>query len=395
MEARRWPTNGDYVGAVADLSWCFEDADLCGGEIKPSSVIGIPECATGQNAIVFPVQGVDATWAVRCFTTPAGDCERRYGALSEYVADLYCPPLVEAHWLTHGVRVDAEWWPAVKMRWADGPTLSEAIETMLGDGAALRALAERWREAVRQLRFAKIAHGDLQHGNVIIGDDGDIRFVDYDGVWVPAIADLPAREVGHPNYQHPQRTELRHWDEHIDTFAALVIYTSLHALAADPSLWDLHNGENLIFTAEDYRAPRDTQVWRRINACRDPQVELCAALLDRACAITVRVATDLDEILDTRKIVGAPYPPQWWDPESESRIAPESEPGLVRIGWGDWSDEDDQDDEGEAALADDDSDGDSDGDEDNSGINWRMVMLVALMFIAVVAVVIGAIAAHP
>src|SRR3954453_16375546 len=100
MDGRRWPTNGEYVESIGNADICFDDESLASGEIHQGPILGIPEGATGQNAIVLPVHTSSGKWAVRCFTTPAGDCERRYGALSEYVADLYCPSLVEAKWCT-------------------------------------------------------------------------------------------------------------------------------------------------------------------------------------------------------------------------------------------------------------------------------------------------------
>jgi hypothetical protein len=375
MDAQMWPTNGHYVESAANPEYCFEDPELARGMIDPGPTMGIPECATGQNAIVFPVHTTTGKWAVRCFTTPAGDCERRYAAL------------VQASWLERGIRVGADWWPIVKMRWAEGVPLNEAVETRLEDPAALRVLATRWREAVRELRFAKLAHGDLQHGNVVVDEQGAMRFVDYDGMWIPTIADLNVREVGHPNYQHPQRTELQYWTENVDTFAALVIYTSLHALAAEPSLWpELNNGENLIFSADDFLAPRETPIWSRLEGSRNAEVRMLAGLLDRACATTVAIPTDLDEILETRRIVGPVYPAQWWDPAHESVVKPE--PAVLddtAHSWGDWDEERDDEAADEAS---------GDDDSDDSTTSWARIVVVAVVILLMLGVLVGVLAAH-
>src|SRR3954447_8283603 len=99
MIKRRWPSNMEYVAAVGDLSWCFADPELKNGYILESATPNVPELATGQNAIVFPVHCGDDVWAVRCFTTAADDCQRRYEALANYTAGIVCRPLVEAEWL--------------------------------------------------------------------------------------------------------------------------------------------------------------------------------------------------------------------------------------------------------------------------------------------------------
>jgi len=50
----------------------------------------------------------------------------------------------------------------------------------------LQQLAERFRTMVSRLKEAGIAHGDLQHGNILVIDD-DYKLVDYDGIYVPSL----------------------------------------------------------------------------------------------------------------------------------------------------------------------------------------------------------------
>src|SRR5207248_10425515 len=59
--------------------------------------------------------------------------------------------------------------------------------------------------SVRHLEAAKVAHGDLQHGNILVRG-GSIQLVDYDGMWVPALSGRDATEIGHRAYQHPERS---------------------------------------------------------------------------------------------------------------------------------------------------------------------------------------------
>jgi hypothetical protein len=322
MSLKKWPSNSEYVHAVHDLTRCFEDPDLRNGSIRPGTVIGLPECATGQNAIVFPVQNGTRKWAVRCFTTPAPEGRQRYEAFSSYVSDLYIPSLVDAEWLETGIRTDSGWWPVVKMEWIAGKALHDVVASYLDTPERLQRLSDEWRGVARDLRNSKIAHGDLQHGNILIDPRNRLRLVDYDGIWVPELADVRGREVGHPNYQHPERIATGAWDEHIDAFSALVIYVSLCALAADSTLWEFHNGECLVFRADDYVDPGLTAIWKRLKRSPDPDVVDLASLLAAACRTTVRVPTDLEQVLTTRRIAeGAPYRStktagrQWWQPD--------------------------------------------------------------------------------
>src|SRR5260370_30145657 len=91
------------------------------------------------------------------------------------------------------------------MEWITAKQLIPWIETRLADRAALARLAEGFAALVASLEAAGIAHGDLQHGNLLVTARGDLKLIDYDGMYVPALRNSPAMELGQPNYQHPRR----------------------------------------------------------------------------------------------------------------------------------------------------------------------------------------------
>src|SRR5262249_57119338 len=111
------------------------------------------------------------------------------------------------------------------------------------------SLAKAWPQLVVRLQRAESAHGDRQHGNVLIDGTGALRLVDFDCSWIARSAGQPApAETGHRNYQ----PELRPWGRWMDTFSGLVIYTSLLALSKNPNPWHaLNTGENMLFRQED------------------------------------------------------------------------------------------------------------------------------------------------
>jgi len=96
---------------------------------------------------------------------------------------------------------------------------------------------------MEEMRFAGIAHGDLQHGNIIMCNH-ELRLVDYDGMYVPAMKNFMASELGHPNYQHPARAP-HHFGPYLDNFSAWVIYASIKALQVDPLLLDQLGGATI------------------------------------------------------------------------------------------------------------------------------------------------------
>jgi hypothetical protein len=109
--------------------------------------------------------------------------------------------------------------------------------------------------------------------------DGQLRLIDYDGMFVPALWGEGSHEVGHPNYQHPLRTG-SDFGPYLDNFSAWVIYVSLIALAADPGLWKQFGGgdESLLFRREDFEEPEPSDVFHALERHRDQQIRSAIAL---------------------------------------------------------------------------------------------------------------------
>jgi hypothetical protein len=174
-------------------------------------------------------------------------------------------------------------YPILVMDWIEGATLDVHIEGVLKLADArrhLRRLADQWLHTINELYQLGCAHGDLQHGNVLV-DNGAYTLVDFDGFFVPSLTGLPSIENGHIHYQHPQR-RAEFFGGTLDRFSSLVIYLSLIALERDPQLWQRYHDENLLFKRPDFEAPGKTPLWgdlKRLDAgCRR-----LTEVLERAC----------------------------------------------------------------------------------------------------------------
>lgn len=279
--ARVWPTGTDYSRAVQTPEMSFADPVLAAG--RPGvNAMGMPMVASGQNAVVFLLVTQAGRHAVRCFLRPPHEGSVRYSALAAHLGESAPDALTAARWLDTGVKVDGVDWPVVVMPWVEGVPLNVAVENMLGDTGRLRQLRSDWLDVIRSLQQARIAHGDLQHGNVLVKPDGAIALVDLDGVWVPEIQVGPPAEFGHPNYQHPARS-VHHWGEFVDSFPAALIELALAGLAADPSLERFLSGENLLFSRPDLERPASSEVWSALCACSDGEVAAMAESLRGRC----------------------------------------------------------------------------------------------------------------
>jgi len=271
-----WPTPQDYNEAIQSPRLSFNDPELKGGSVEINA-LGLPRPITGGFASVYKVRCGQREWAVRCFLREFIDQQQRYEAISKHLSAAKLPYTVGFEFLPQGIKVRGDWYPVLKMEWVQGELLNKYIRRNLRDSAALLGLADRWAKMVKALQSANIAHGDLQHGNVVI-TNGELRLIDYDGMYVPALAGQSSHEVGHRNYQHPQRTQFD-FGPAIDNFAAWVIYVSLIALSIDPSLWDkLKAGdEHLLFRREDFEEPYTSATLSTLSNHADRRLDTLAS----------------------------------------------------------------------------------------------------------------------
>jgi hypothetical protein len=249
-----YPTGGGYREALFDTQICFKDPVLAGSQ-PVLDRLGMPKPISGNFASVFTIDGTDGRrWAVKCFTRYVEDQAVRYQQISKTLQEVTSPWKVGFEYLPEGVLVQGRWYPVLKMEWVDANGLLPFIETHLSEHETLANLAKDFGCLVQDLGRHGIAHGDLQHGNILVTPSGELKLIDYDGMFVPGLDGLGASELGHANYQSPLRSAAN-WGPDIDRFSSWVIYASLTALAIDPSLWlTLHaeGDEALLFHKSDF-----------------------------------------------------------------------------------------------------------------------------------------------
>lgn len=271
VEPRVFPRGAEYMEALQDPSAAFADPDLAAAS-PVLTPLGLPRPVSGNFASVFRMDAADGrAWAVRCFVRSFDDMGRRYSAVDAHLARVAGTWRVGFEFQEQGVLVGGEWYPIVKMDWASGQPLLSYIEQHLWDGPALAYLATRFATLVDELRRAGVAHGDLQHGNILVAPGGALRLVDYDGMFVPPLAGLSGNELGHRNYQHPGR-EPGEFGLHLDSFASWVIYASLVGLSVDPLLWGRLDGgdECLLFRSQDFADPLHSDALAAFETHGDP-----------------------------------------------------------------------------------------------------------------------------
>ncbi|QJW94501.1 protein kinase family protein [Frigoriglobus tundricola] len=298
-----WPLAHEFNEAVQNPRTAFADPDLRAAEAVVGAT-GLPLPRSGNFADVYQVRGADGRdWAVKCFTRPVVGLADRYARVSEALAAANLPFTVGFTYLTEGIWVGGAWRPAVKMEWVEGFQLNQVVRDNAAKPAVLSALGQMWGRLCKRLREAGIAHADVQHGNVLLvpgsrpGAFG-LKLIDYDGMWLPALANTPSGESGHPAFQHPARAATRAYSADVDRFPHLVVATALKGLSVvGPALWaKCDTGDNLLFTEDDYKKPAESKLMKELWHAGDPGLQSLVGRLAIACGKPLPQTPWLDQL---------------------------------------------------------------------------------------------------
>lgn len=286
-----WPSPQDYHEAIQNPHICFDDFRLKEGTPE-ADALGMPRVSSGAFASVYRIRCRDGERAVRCFLHPVSDQQFRYEALLKSVRPDLLPWTVGYEYLSSGIRVGGQWYPVLCMDWVEGIPLNTFVENLCyaKNSSAIESLRIKFSEMIAGLSNASVAHGDLQHGNILVRD-GQLVLVDYDGMFVPGLRKQASNELGHPNYQHPRRAG-HHFDERIDRFSAWVIDTALLCLREDPTLWrySLEDGESLLFHRHDFAHPDHSTLFSHL--CDHAST----TIRDRASFLNEIIQLNVDQI---------------------------------------------------------------------------------------------------
>lgn len=264
------PTINDYLQAVQNPKTAFRDPILQDGKItlQPD---GKPSVWSGISAVVFKITTADGEKALRCFTYVVSDRRERYYRLTSYLQGKPSSSLVSFKYYDYAVLVGNAWYPVVEMQWVDGEPLDKYIERCIrhDNRQALQLLASKWKQITEELPNLEVAHGNLNHTDVLVLPNGDIRLIDYDSMFVPALSGMISIEIGHRNYQHPQRANT-FFNFKVDHFSMQVIYLSIKSLAVLPDLWlKYHKDDQLIFSQSDFLSPDSSPLFGELKNCGD------------------------------------------------------------------------------------------------------------------------------
>lgn len=224
---------------------------------------------SGGFSVVFPYQATDGhKWAFRCWHTDIGNSKKRYEIISNAIRNAGLNFLCEFEYVVQGISVDGKIYPITRMRWIEGVTIKDYICQNRASKILLVLLADNFLRMTRELHLRSLAHGDLQHGNILVDKNHQLYLVDYDSFYCPKLMGEEDTVSGLADYQHPARIRNKSVSEKLDYFSELIIYISILAIAENPALIDKYkvkDADRLLFSKEDFSDIRNSNIYKDIQ----------------------------------------------------------------------------------------------------------------------------------
>jgi serine/threonine protein kinase len=327
-----WPSRDDYQIVVRQPERHLKDRRLHGTQVE-TRVLGVPFPRSGNFGAVYKFSNSREAYALKVFDKAQKDRQLRYKLIDEHLKRQPASAnLLSFSYDEEGILVNGHWYPALFMDWAVGKTLDVFITEALQQAGNLAngSLCQTWVNLVLDLGQRHVAHGDLQHGNILVAANGAFKLVDYDGMFVPSMRErgLTAAEIGLPAYQHPKRWR-GYFDERLDDFTALVILLSLACV--NRARWQTyHNDDNILVVAEaDLVRPEASPLLGALSKSPDAPLRKLAAILRAASK------GGLDNIPSFSKVIADPVvkqalAPSWRPAAVAGEQAPSTPPRKVR-----------------------------------------------------------------
>lgn len=224
----------------------------------------------GGFSIVFPYTTANGEkWAFRCWHSDIKNSKKRYETISDAIKNAKLSFLCEFQYIDKGVNVEGNIYPTTRMRWIDGITIKDYICQNRNSKDLLIALADNFLKMTQALHSRSMAHGDLQHGNILVDKNHQLYLVDYDSFYCPQLKGEADTVTGLADYQHPARARNKSVSEKLDYFSELIIYLSILAIAENPLLVDrykVNDADRLLFSKEDFSEIKSSEIYKNIQS---------------------------------------------------------------------------------------------------------------------------------
>lgn len=260
----------------------------------------------GGFSVVYPYETDNGEkWAFRCWHADVSNSKNRYEIISEAIKNSQLKFLCEFQYVEKGINVDGSVYPTTRMRWVDGISIKDYICQNKDSKETLNTLADDFLKMTQAIHAKSLAHGDLQHGNILVDKKQNLYLVDYDSFYCPKLKGEADTVVGLPDYQHPKRSGNNSVTEKLDYFSELIIYLSILAIAEDPSLVDkykVNDADRMLFSKEDYADIRKSHIYKDIQRLGKNFQDLLDVLEDYLKCESIEDLSPFDTFLFEKRI---------------------------------------------------------------------------------------------
>jgi len=224
---------------------------------------------SGGFTDVFPVDVQGKKWAFRCWHASLGSTRSRFMKLSTALSQVSLPYFCEFKYVDEGIIIKGLKYPTTRMKWVDGVNIKKFLCQHKNEKKRLTDLAGNFLKMAKDMHSSHIAHGDLQHGNIMVGRDDYLYLIDYDSVYVPSLKGETDIIQGLKGYQHPKRYYNKLSNEKLDYFSELIIYTSILGIAINPQLvekYNVYDADQLLFSNDDFQNITYSEIYNDLRS---------------------------------------------------------------------------------------------------------------------------------
>ncbi|PQJ69650.1 protein kinase domain-containing protein [Polaribacter butkevichii] len=272
----------DILTSIKNLDLFLKVLALKGAKARINKN-GNPFVYVGGFNMVFQLTHKSKKWAFRVWHVPMGENKERYLNISKYLTSKKLPYFAEFIYDEKGLLVNGELVDTIRMEWLDGMLFKEYIEKHLTNSSILVSLADNFLKMCQDLRDNQISHGDLQEGNILVTENGNIKLVDYDSICIPEIEGQKEFVTGLKGYQHPSRFKGGKTSLKADYFSELIIYLSILAIAEKQELWEKYQVKDtqyLLFSETDFEDLENSKIYKDLSGLSLKIDKLLAILIE-------------------------------------------------------------------------------------------------------------------
>ncbi len=293
-----YPSRSDIVTAMRNPHVSFKSNELIGGSIiqKGTRIVQY----SGGYTTVFPFHSQSKNKvAVRLWIADIGDAKKRSLEISNYLKNLNNSYFAGFKYVDNAILIAGNLHAIVIMDWVEGKTLKEYVNDNISNPSKLLELANGFKNMVEYFHQNEIAHGDLQHGNILIKDNGELVAIDYDSMYIKPLDGMNDTIKGLEGYQHPGRQKNKLITPKLDYFSELVIYLSILVYSEYPEMWQEYYGtEDLLFSKEDLEAPHNSNLIAVLASSNNSKIsEITQKLVEQLQIPDILSLSPLEELL--------------------------------------------------------------------------------------------------